>query len=103
MAEMQKELDFKQKVIEELTNSRNKLRKEKILERKNNDLVNRLEFNLDSCFSNLTNDKQQRLDLAQAHLKALNPLNKLANQRQQVSQLQHQLRQAIKTKVRCCF
>ena len=63
------------------------------------DLVNRLEFNLVSCFSNLTNDKQQRLDLAQAHLKALNPLNKLANQRQQVSQLQHQLRQVIKTKL----
>ena len=46
-AEMQKELDFKQKVIEELTNSRNKLRKEKILERKNNDLVNRLEIMAD--------------------------------------------------------
>ena len=63
------------------------------------ELVNRLEFNLVSSFSNLTNDKQQRLDLAQAHLKALNPLNKLATQRQQVSQLQQQLRQAIKAKV----
>lgn len=47
MVEMQKDLDFKQKVIEELTNSRNKLRKEKILERKNNDLVNRLEIMAD--------------------------------------------------------
>lgn len=63
------------------------------------DLVNRLEFNLVSCFSNLLNDKQQRLDLAHANLKALNPLNQLSNQRQHVSQLQHQLQQAMKTRL----
>ena len=58
-------------------------------------LVERLEFNLVTQLTMRLNFYQQRLDLAQANLKSLNPLNKILAQQQTVIQLQHKLRTAL--------
>jgi exodeoxyribonuclease VII large subunit len=62
-------------------------------------IIERLNFNLNNQLSSYLNERQQRLDLAYAHLKASNPLTKLANQRQNIMQLQDKLRLAMNNRV----
>ena len=63
-------------------------------------LLARLELNLSTQTSLIFNDCQQRLDLAVAHLKAMNPLNKIKSQQQQVLQLQLKLQLSITNNLR---
>jgi exodeoxyribonuclease VII large subunit len=58
-------------------------------------MVNSLAGRLNHVFMRYYQDRQQRLDLAQANLKLLNPVNKLALQKQQLQQKLLQLDQSI--------
>ncbi len=58
--------------------------------------INRLQFDLRYQLDQIINDKQQRLDLALAHLKAVNPLNQLKSQHTNLSQLQGKLVSSFK-------
>lgn len=60
-------------------------------------ILSRFQFNLRCQLDTIFNDKLQRLDLAQAHLKAANPLNQLKSQYQNLNQLQQKLCLAIQT------
>lgn len=63
------------------------------------ELVARLKFNLINQIDMLLNAKQQRLDLIQANLKAMSPLNKLAVYQQKIQQLGHKLNQIMQAKL----
>lgn len=63
-------------------------------------LVESLEFNLVHWLNNLINDQKQRLDLARAHLKALNPIQRLSSQQQKLEQLSLKLVQAISHQIK---
>lgn len=63
------------------------------------DDVERLSFNLTRGFNQLLNDKQQRLDLAYAKLRLLNPVNQLQQQHLLVKQRELQLQQAMKNRL----
>lgn len=55
------------------------------------DIIERLQFNLSYKVDAIINNSQQRLDLAAAHLKAINPLFKLKEQQQVLKQLEGKL------------
>lgn len=55
------------------------------------DIIERLQFNLSYKIDAIINNNQQRLDLAVAHLKAVNPLYKLKEQQQVIKQLESKL------------
>jgi exodeoxyribonuclease VII large subunit len=61
--------------------------------------VRSLESGLKTQFFQLLNDKQQRLDLNLAQLKASNPLNKLAMQTQRLAQLEQKIAQVMQSKL----
>ena len=60
------------------------------------DVVYRLQFDLQRKFDYILNSNQQRLDLLTAELKAINPLNKLIQQQQHLTQLEHKLAMVFK-------
>ena len=63
------------------------------------EVVRSLESGLKTQFFQLLNDKQQRLDLNLAELKASNPLNKLAMQTQRLAQLEQKIAQVMQSKL----
>lgn len=63
------------------------------------ELIYGYSLRLNHSFEAIVNDKQQQLDLLQAHLKAANPLNKLKEQSLFIAQLANRLNYAFERKL----